>query len=657
MVNNKMRQFPGHLRNSIGVLLFILGASIGNQTNSTVPPGQHVTPLTIVTTDMISMTASTSMTTIPPTAQPTSVPTDIQIVPVSTTTPPATHVPTGAPTMSPTPVVPTNTTTSPTQVSVSNTTITPTTLMPTAAPTCAPNQFRKQSSVSVCQSAAICSHSSEFQVSPATAMSNTQCRALTKCNASQYQSVAPTLTTDRICTEVQICQPGMYQTEQYTATTDRQCALACKSFYVGSTIVYAQYSVVNATATNAGVCEALVQCNSSELTVVNGTNYTNTVCKSAADTAAPTQMPTVDYIGIGLGATVFVLLIFISVAYLYAGKRRTQKNLELHEMLLCDERQAREQVAAEVAQMKKAWEILEHDLSFVKQLATGGSGTVWHAKWGHNDVAVKILKYAIDGDMNFGEDFDKEVSFMQRIRHPNLLLFYGAGKLSNKRAFLVVELMEEGSMHTLLLSERELDWRIRLNMALDVANGMKHLHAFGCIHRDLKSDNCLVGKDLHVKVGDFGNSILMEAHRSAQQVARGARRIQTTDFSSWTLDKFHTQGIGTPLWMAPELLGNTGDVYSEKIDVYSFGIVMWELATRKTPWKGEIKASGIRFMSELRKRVVDGERPSFPDDVQAECPHTYMELVHRCWEQKAARRPSFDEILQDLTVAHDNCDL
>lgn len=61
--------------------------------------------------------------------------------------------------------------------------------------------------------------------------------------------------------------------------------------------------------------------------------------------------------------------------------------------------------------------------------------------------------------------------------------------------------------------------------------------------------------------------------------------------------------VGTPLWMAPELLGNTGDVYSAKIDVYSFAMVMWELATRKTPWEGEIKASGIRFMADLRNKV------------------------------------------------------
>eukprot|EP00041_Stephanoeca_diplocostata_P020282 m.451574 g.451574 ORF g.451574 m.451574 type:complete len:192 (-) comp21528_c0_seq16:124-699(-) len=191
-------------------------------------------------------------------------------------------------------------------------------------------------------------------------------------------------------------------------------------------------------------------------------------------------------------------------------------------------------------------------------------------------------------------------------------------------------------------------------MAMDIANGMRHLHALKIIHRDLKSDNCLVAKDFQVKVGDFGESKLTGGRSVEVQMTEDASGMETTSFAS---DNIHTRGIGTPLWMAPELLGNTGDVYSEKIDVYSFGIVMWELATRKTPWKGEIKASGIRFMSELRKRVVDGERPSFPDDVQAECPHTYMELVHRCWEQKAARRPSFDEILQDLTVAHDNCDL
>eukprot|EP00041_Stephanoeca_diplocostata_P020285 m.451494 g.451494 ORF g.451494 m.451494 type:complete len:165 (-) comp21528_c0_seq7:706-1200(-) len=131
------------------------------------------------------------------------------------------------------------------------------------------------------------------------------------------------------------------------------------------------------------------------------------------------------------------------------------------------------------------------------------------------------------------------------------------------------------------------------------------------------------------------------------QMTEDASGMETTSFAS---DNIHTRGIGTPLWMAPELLGNTGDVYSEKIDVYSFGIVMWELATRKTPWKGEIKASGIRFMSELRKRVVGGARPTFPPPVLETCPVSYVQLVKRCWAPSASERPEFEESFQILST-------
>lgn len=108
-------------------------------------------------------------------------------------------------------------------------------------------------------------------------------------------------------------------------------------------------------------------------------------------------------------------------------------------------------------------------------------------------------------------------------RHPNLLIFYGAGVTSDHRPFLVVELMSEGSLRRLLAKRRSTSgslprddasgahlcedafgaafrWQQRLMVALDIAQGVRHLHSMQYIHRDLKSDNCLVGHDMRVKV-------------------------------------------------------------------------------------------------------------------------------------------------------------
>eukprot|EP00041_Stephanoeca_diplocostata_P022495 m.537729 g.537729 ORF g.537729 m.537729 type:complete len:133 (+) comp22077_c0_seq30:2678-3076(+) len=88
--------------------------------------------------------------------------------------------------------------------------------------------------------------------------------------------------------------------------------------------------------------------------------------------------------------------------------------------------------------LQQAWVIPEQDVIFEEMLASGAFGTVWKGRWGHIPVAVKKLKLPLDGlDPVATEDFDREVSFMQSIRHPNLLIFYGAGVTSDGLAFLV----------------------------------------------------------------------------------------------------------------------------------------------------------------------------------------------------------------------------
>eukprot|EP00041_Stephanoeca_diplocostata_P022491 m.537673 g.537673 ORF g.537673 m.537673 type:complete len:234 (+) comp22077_c0_seq26:2744-3445(+) len=161
--------------------------------------------------------------------------------------------------------------------------------------------------------------------------------------------------------------------------------------------------------------------------------------------------------------------------------------------------------------LQQAWVIPEQDVIFEEMLASGAFGTVWKGRWGHIPVAVKKLKLPLDGlDPVATEDFDREVSFMQSIRHPNLLIFYGAGVTSDGLAFLVVELMVGGSLRTLLHNLAcTLTWEDKFRFALDTARGMKHLHVLNTIHRDLKSDNCLVDEHLRVKV---------RVHATAQHV-------------------------------------------------------------------------------------------------------------------------------------------
>ncbi|XP_068326253.1 uncharacterized protein [Pyrus communis] len=206
------------------------------------------------------------------------------------------------------------------------------------------------------------------------------------------------------------------------------------------------------------------------------------------------------------------------------------------------------------------YEILWEDLIIGEQVGQGSCGTVYHGLWYGSDVAVKVFSW-----QEYSEDvifsFRQEVSLMKRLRHPNVLLFMGA-VTSPQRLCIVTEFLPRGSLFCLLQrNTSKLDWRRRVHMAINIARGMNYLHHFNppIIHRDLKSSNLLVDKYWTVKVGDFGLS----------------RLKQDTFLTTKT-------GKGTPQWMAPEVLRN--EPSDEKSDIYSYGVILWELATEKIPW-------------------------------------------------------------------------
>eukprot|EP01018_Ginkgo_biloba_P013382 Gb_10076 [translate_table: standard] len=152
---------------------------------------------------------------------------------------------------------------------------------------------------------------------------------------------------------------------------------------------------------------------------------------------------------------------------------------------------------------------------------------------------------------------------MKKLRHPNVLLFMGA-VASPERLCIVTEFLPRGSLFRLFQRNTPgMDWRRRARMALDIARGINYLHHCHppIVHRDLKSSNLLVDKNWTVKVGDFGLSRLRHATFLTAK-----------------------SGKGTPQWMAPEVLRN--EPSNEKSDIYSFGVILWELATEKVPWSG-----------------------------------------------------------------------
>ncbi|XP_024985501.1 uncharacterized protein LOC112521084 [Cynara cardunculus var. scolymus] len=260
------------------------------------------------------------------------------------------------------------------------------------------------------------------------------------------------------------------------------------------------------------------------------------------------------------------------------------------------------------------YEILWEDLIIGEQIGQGSCGTVYHAMWYGSDVAVKVFsrqEYSEDVILSFRQ----EVSLMKRLRHPNILLFMGA-VTSPQRLCIVTEFLPRGSLFRLLQrNTTRLDWRRRVHMAMDIARGMNYLHHCHppIIHRDLKSSNLLVDKNWNVKVGDFGLS-----------------RIKHETYLTTKTGK------GTPQWMAPEVLRN--EQADEKSDIYSFGVVLWEITTEKIPW------DSLNSMQVIGAVGFMNQRLDIPKDVDPQ----WAELIESCCCSEPQSRPTFQEILDKL---------
>jgi hypothetical protein len=327
-----------------------------------------------------------------------------------------------------------------------------------------------------------------------------------------------------------------------------------------------------------------------------------------------------------------------------------------------------------------SWRICENDIIKEKQMGAGAFGAVWSGRLRSNGrrVAIKFLFAGVvdeDGDLvdpNAEEDFRKECAALQRVNSPHLLTFFGFGTTAEGNGFIVTELMTGGSLEDVLHdTEHDLPWRKRVSIGLQVALGMEHLHKLHMLHRDLKSANVLLDEELKAKVCDFGLSRIIKparvqvvyspftgAVRSLPPV--GDVESITDRQSALTMKSVGvsimdarggtmTKAAGTLQWMAPEVFRGDQD-YTKAVDVYSFGIVLWELATGETPWKdtagGDIETV---LFEEINHALQTGRRPAIPDVVCAE--HgAFVTVMQRCWAGDPANRPTFAEAARGLAA-------
>lgn len=273
-------------------------------------------------------------------------------------------------------------------------------------------------------------------------------------------------------------------------------------------------------------------------------------------------------------------------------------------------------------------------LETLEKVGSGVTAVVYRGMMdGRIEVAIKEIEWH-KAKMNDRQQvaFDREVAIMAKVRHPNLVNFFGVVSVS-KPFKIVTEYCGGGCAFELLHNDEDvvLAWPQVHKMCLDVAKAIEYLHSFNpkIIHRDLKSLNLLLlgpvktGLDMpFVKVSDFGLS-----------------RMQTSVNGENGWGKL-TQGAGTSHWMAPEV---HTDCYDERVDVYSYAMIMYEIVCREIPFEDEEAASVGRIIAQGHRPDLEAVPPDAPFQIQS-----MVELMQRCWAQSPDARPSFRDIVPFL---------
>jgi len=310
-------------------------------------------------------------------------------------------------------------------------------------------------------------------------------------------------------------------------------------------------------------------------------------------------------------------------------------------------------------------------------IGEGTFGRVWSARWSSASVAVKEFVFAqaaVAGKSSMQQEIVEEIigeaGMMAILRHPNVLQLFGCS-LTAQAIWIVSELCSLGSLRQVLDdNDRVLPVDLRLNLALQVAEGMTYLHNQDppIIHRDLKSHNIFVHETFtdapaegpkkrerksRRKKGKGSDDTKQDAESQniSQQsyAATGRPEKMKTNFTlvakigDWgsaraTLSgsRTMTHGVGTACWLAPEVIKHARS--SKYSDVYGYGIVLWELATREEVYQG------LETTQIIAKVANESLRPPIPQD----CP--WKDLMVKCWEENPHDRLQFSEIVQALGV-------
>ncbi|OHT02315.1 TKL family protein kinase [Tritrichomonas foetus] len=266
--------------------------------------------------------------------------------------------------------------------------------------------------------------------------------------------------------------------------------------------------------------------------------------------------------------------------------------------------------------------IITHDqLKFDKVIGTGGFGEVHIGIFIPTGLKVAIKKlYASDETPRTKELYQREVEVLAYAKNRFLLQFIG---FTNSPPYCIVtKYIANGSLYSMLHTKKTLDAAEKTLIAYGISAGMQFLHDREIIHRDLKTQNVLLDDNNVPVICDFGSS-----------------RIE--------VEGAMTSSFGTPNYMAPEFI--QGEEYTLSADVYSFGLILWEMLT------GEVPFAGLESAQVIYNVVIQQQRPIIPENT----PIYLQKLIESCWAHNPHERPTFSQIIplfEDGTIEFPGCD-
>ncbi|XP_066543765.1 mitogen-activated protein kinase kinase kinase 13 [Amia ocellicauda] len=255
-------------------------------------------------------------------------------------------------------------------------------------------------------------------------------------------------------------------------------------------------------------------------------------------------------------------------------------------------------------QQQDTWEVPFEEISELQWLGSGAQGAVFLGKFHSEEVAIKKVR----------EQKETDIKHLRKLKHPNIIAFKGVCTQAPCYC-IIMEYCAHGQLYEVLRAGRKITPRLLVDWASGIASGMNYLHLHKIIHRDLKSPNVLVTHNDAVKISDFGTSKELSDKSTKMSFA------------------------GTVAWMAPEVIRN--EPVSEKVDIWSFGVVLWELLTGEIPYK-DVDSSAIIW-------GVGSNSLHLP--VPSTCPDGFKILMKQTWQGKPRNRPSFRQILLHLDIA------